>query len=182
MRTATSTSILLALCLLAASPPDGLSAQGQVEVGFDGGVAIDGDGTDAEVLTVAFPLQSMRLGLHFGRRFSFETSVGFSRLDVLEDDEGALTSFDLAAYGLYHFGDDIEQVRFHVLGGLPFRYRAFPSGGDRVSDTEIGLLVGAGFTLPFAQAWAMRLQTKAIGWSGSGTQLSFLMGLSLLLG
>lgn len=173
---------LVALYILLAVLPHALAAQGQVEVGFDGGVAIDGDGTDAEVLTVGFPIQSMRLGLHFGQRLSFETSVGFSRVDILEDDQRALTSFDMAAYGLYHFGPDIEEVRFHVLGGIPLRYRAVPSGGESASDTEVGVLLGAGFTLPFAEAWAMRLQTKGIGWSGSGTQLSFLLGLSLLMG
>ena len=177
-----ATGVLVALSLFFVSSTAELAAQGQVEVGFDGGVAIDGDGTDAEVRTIAFPLQSMRLGLHLGRRFSLETSVGFSRVDVLEDDESALTTFDFAAYGLYHFGQDIERVRFHLLGGLPFRYRAVPVGGDSESDTEVGVLLGAGFTLPFAEAWAMRLQTKGIGWKGSTTQLSILIGLSLLLG
>jgi hypothetical protein len=177
-----ATGVLLALALALLIPPDALAAQGQVEVGFDGGVAIDGDGTDAEVLTVAFPLQSMRMGLHLGRRFSFEISAGFSRLDILDDDQNALTSFDLATYGLYHFGDDIGDVRFHLLGGLPLRYRSAPAGGGSVSDTDVGVLLGAGFTLPFADAWAMRLQAKGIGWSGSETQLAFLIGLSLLLG
>jgi hypothetical protein len=172
----------LVVCLaLHFAPHDALAAQGQVEVGFDGGVVIDGDGADAELLTVAFPLQSMRLGFHFGRSFSFETSLAFSRLDVRDDDDGALTSFDLAAYGLYHFGPSIERVRFHVLGGIPFRYRSVPAGGADASDTEVGALLGAGFTLPFADAWAMRLQAKGIGWSGSATQLSMLIGLSLLL-
>jgi hypothetical protein len=88
----------------------------------------------------------------------------------------------LAATGLYHFGQEIEEVRFHVLAGLPFRYRSASGGGAALSDSELGIAVGAGVTLPLAEEWAMRLQSRAIGWSGSTTQLSFLAGLSLLLG
>lgn len=175
------TAVAVALTLYAIVP-DALVAQGQIEVGFDGGVLIDGDGTDAEVLTIAFPLQSIRMGLHLWRRFSLEMLLGGSRTKVLEDPSATLTDLSATVAGLYHFGDDAEQVRFHLLGGLPFRYRSVSDPGEDFSDSDVGIAFGAGVTLPFAAEWAMRLQTRATGWSGSSTQLAFLLGLSLFLG
>ena len=169
----------LALQTLAAGA---LSAQGHVEVGFDAGVVIDGDGTDAETLTIALPLQSIRMGFHLGRSFSLEMSLGGSRVKVLEAPSTAVTSLGVGLSGLYHFGPDIERVRFHVLAALPFRYRRVSDDSGGLSDSEFGISAGVGLTLPFAEAWAMRLQSRAVGGSGSETQLSFLMGLSLLLG
>lgn len=172
---------LLASLVLHSVVFDTVAAQGQIEVGFDGGVLIDGDGTDAEVLTIALPLESIRMGLHLGRRFSAELLVGGSRIEVLEEPSTTLTDLSATVVGLYHFGDGVEDVRFHVLGGIPFRYRRIADPGEDFSDSDVGIAFGAGVTLPFAAEWAMRLQSRAIGWSGSQTQLAFLLGLSLFL-
>ena len=177
-----SLTLLLTTLALQTLAAGGLSAQGQVEVGFDGGVVIDGDGTDAEALTIALPLESIRMGFHLGRSFSLEMSLGGSRVKVLDAPSTTRTSLGFGVSGLYHFGPDIDQVRFHVLAGVPWRYRSVSDDSDSLSDSEFGVSAGVGLTLPFAEAWAMRLQSRAVGWSGSETQLAFLIGLSLLLG
>ncbi|HET9948946.1 MAG TPA: outer membrane beta-barrel protein [Longimicrobiales bacterium] len=169
--------VALALLAAAAAAAADAAAQGQVEVGFDGGARFDGEDWDSQRFTLALPFASVRTGLHFERRFSLETSFAWSRVEDLDTDD-ALSQLDLALYGLFHLGDDIRRTRFHLLLGVPFRY-AERSGQDAFS--TVGVMGGLGVTLPLARVWAMRLQGQGAWFESDDTRLLFLLGFSAIV-
>lgn len=144
-----------------------LPLEGQLrtlELGVDGGVHYmdpAGEGRDNRVWDVAFPLQSVRVGLHVTERVSVEPSLSFLRRDFGEED---LTQVGALGSVLYHLNQPAMGMRPQFFGlaggGLEYVRLSDEIGSD--SDTQWLAGGGLGMKLPVADRIALR--TTATYW------------------
>ena len=157
-----------------------VSAQAPYEIGLDAGLELEGNGTDLDVVRVSLPFASVRAARHVSTRVSVEVDASFSHVSFPDRvSSPSATRFGSSVAVLYHFGDDRSRPRLHAALGVPFQYVRATEGELTLSDSEVGLLAALGATIPASDRLAIRLQTRGIGWKGSRTSLSFLVGLSL---
>jgi len=172
------TALLFALSLVCVNAA---SAQQAIELGVDAGVQLAGNGTDLEQTSWQLPVSAVRIAAHTGDHLSFEGAVSVNRTSFDDFDQTTVTAFELLSMALYHFGSDRSRRRVHLLLGVPIRYASASNSSGSYSDTEFGLIVGGiGLTLPVADHLGLRFQARGIGWEGSTTRLSFLVGFSYL--
>ena len=159
------------------------SAQTPIELGVDAGLELIGNGTDLTYTSWDLPVGAVRVGLHVGEHVSIESSLSAGRLEGDGPNATTVSTVELILSGLYHFGSDRSGRRFHVLLGIPVRRNSFSQGSFSDSSSEFGIVAaGVGLTMPVADHLAVRFQTRGIGWEGSTTRLSFLVGFSYLGG
>ena len=180
----TSCRVAALLCLLAGSGlTSELCAQRAFELGLDAGVQLRGNGSDLTSVSYELPVSAVRAGLYVSPHVSLEAAVSATRVELDTFGSPTATAVEVLFAGLYHFGTDRTERRFHLLVGVPFRRTSASEGDSSISDTELGIVVaGIGVTLPVADRLGVRLQVRGIGWEGSSTRLSFLAGFSYLGG
>ena len=149
--------------------------QTPVEMGVDAGLTLGGNGTDIDIVTVAIPVTSFRVGLHPATHWSLETAVGLTTISANSTD---VTALSMSLVGLYHFGADPTRTRFHLLAGIPFQYAHLGSQSTSDSEAEFGVTGGAGLTVPVIPQLAVRLQARYQAMFNTRTELSVLVGLS----
>ena len=155
------------------------SAQAPWEMGMDAGLELQGNGTDLDVVTVSLPFASLRAARHVSARVSVEADASFSHVSFPDRlSSPSATNLRASMAVLYHFGDDRARPRLYGSLGIPFQYVRASEGGQTLSDSEVGLLAALGATIPAGDRFALRTQARGIGWKGSRTSLSFLVGFS----
>lgn len=164
------TCALAGMAILAlALPLEG--QQRTIELGIDGGVHYmdpSGEGRDNGVWDIAFPLQSVRAGLHVTERVSVEPALSFLRRDMGEDD---MTQVGALGNVLYHFNEAMG-LRPQVFGlaGGGLEYVRLSNAVATESDTQWLAGAGLGMKLPVADQIALR--TTATYWRAFESDLA----------
>ncbi len=72
-------------------------------------------------------------------------------------------------------------MRFFVLTGIPYIYQRIVLYVESMSDSQFGLLGGAGVTAPVSSDVTIRLQGRAQAMFSTRTIFSLLVGVSFML-
>ncbi len=151
----------LAAAALAAAPLTLAAQSNPVEVGMDGGLAVQlGDRRSSEF---SIPFQQVRANFFLGRTWSLETRLGYTRTSV--EDVGSSSRLGFEIGPMLNFGNSSR------YGGRPvpdwyFRpslliatFSNDPDGGPRRSDSDVGIAAAIGTRIPvITDRLALRLE------------------------
>lgn len=160
MRPLRRRAVLFAVLLL----PSMLSAQQRgVEIGLDAGAQYE---FDAQLLTIAAPLQRVRAAFPSGNRLAFEPALSFARLSARGESLVGLV-FEIGA--LYDF------AAAHTTYGRPFVGFEYADASFSSGETAVNLGIGFGTRSRVADRLAVRIEATFTGRfpEGGGTDGRF---------
>jgi hypothetical protein len=156
--------VLLLVALL--SPSSLTSQQRGVEIGLDGGARYE---LDAELLTIALPLQRVRAAFPSGSRLAFEPALSFTRLSTGGASVVALV-FEVGA--LYEFGATPSTY------ARPFVGYEYADASFSLGESVVDLGVGFGTRSRIADRLAIRIEGTVTGRFGTSGGTDGVFGVS----